>query len=76
MRCESRKDDMENSDYIVSGSGSVYILTPMNQHARENLEAGLIEEAQCWAGGYAVEHRFIQPLVSQLISEGWSVSRG
>lgn len=62
------------SDYEVSGGGSIFILTPLNAAARENLEAGLGDEAQRWAGGVAVEHRMILPLVEQLRAEGWRVS--
>lgn len=62
-----------STDYEVSGGGSLFILTPLNADARENLEAGVGEEAQWFAGGCAVEHRFISGLVEQLRSEGWSV---
>jgi hypothetical protein len=61
------------ADYEVSGGGSLFIVTPLNESARENLEAGVGEEAQWWAGGVAVEHRFVVSLVEQLRSEGWSV---
>jgi hypothetical protein len=62
------------SDYEVSGGGSIFILTPLNAAARENLEAGLGDEAQRWAGGVVVEHRYIADLCAQLTSEGWRVS--
>ena len=61
------------ADYEVSGGGSLFIVTPLNANARENLEAGVGEEAQWWAGGVAVEHRYISNLVEQLREEGWSV---
>ena len=61
------------ADYEVSGGGSLYILTPLNSEAKSNLEAGVGEEAQWWAGGVAVEHRYIVPLVEQLRSEGWVI---
>lgn len=63
----------QQADYIVSGGGSLYILTPLNSEAKANLESGVGEETQWWAGGVAVEHRFIQPLVEQLRSQGWVV---
>ena len=61
------------ADYEVSGGGSLYLITPLNSGARENLEAGVGEEAQWWAGGVAVEHRFVVSLVEQLREERWSV---
>ena len=63
-----------NPDYEVSGGGTVYIVTPLNPAAKENLEAGVGDEAQWFAGGVAVEHRFISDLVNQLRAEGWSVA--
>jgi hypothetical protein len=62
-----------HSDYAVSGDGSLFILTPLTEDARTNLEAGVSDEAQWFAGGVAVEHRYIGPLVEQLRNEGWSV---
>ena len=61
------------ADYEVSGGGSLFILTPLNEAARTNLEAGVSDEAQWWAGGVAVEHRYIGSLVEQLRGEGWVV---
>lgn len=61
------------ADYEVSGGGSLFILTPLNDVARENLESGVSDEAQWWAGGVAVEHRYIAPLLEQLREEGWVV---
>jgi len=45
----------ENSqlDYEVSGGGTVYILTPLNSAAKENLESGLSDEAMWFADGVA-----------------------
>jgi hypothetical protein len=62
-----------NPDYEVSGGGTVYIVTPLNPAAKENLEAGVGSDAQWWAGGVAVEHLYIHSLVFQLRNEGWSV---
>jgi hypothetical protein len=59
------------ADYEVSGGGTLFILTPLNNAAKENLEAGVGEEAQWWAGGVAVEQSFISGLVEQLRGEGW-----
>jgi hypothetical protein len=75
---ESRKaplgGNMSDADYRISGGGTVYIITPQNTAARENLEAGLSDEAQHFGGGVAVEHRYIGPLVNQLRNEGWVVA--
>ena len=61
------------ADFEVSGGGSLFILTPLNSDARQHLEENISEEAQWWAGGVAVEHRYIHPLVENLRAEGYVV---
>jgi hypothetical protein len=61
------------ADYEISGGGTVYVLTPLNVTAKENLESGLSDEAQWFGGGVAVEHSYIAGLVEQLREEGWSI---
>lgn len=68
-----RTSNTNSADYEVSGGGSLFILMPLNDRARQNLEAGVSGEAHWFAGGVAVEHRYIVPLVEQLRSEGWVV---
>lgn len=62
-------------DYTVIGQpgDTVFIVTPLNDQARQNLEENVGGEAQWWGGGVAVEHRYITPLVMQLREEGWEV---
>jgi hypothetical protein len=61
------------ADYLVSGGGSVYLIHPQNEQAKENLLAGAPEDAQFLGNALAVEHRYIGPLVEQLREEGWVV---
>lgn len=64
---------MPQADYEVSGGGTVFILTPLNDSAKQNLEDNLAQDAIWFGGGVAVEHRYIMPLVDNLRQEGWSV---
>jgi hypothetical protein len=64
---------MPDADFEVSGGGSLFILTPLNSDAREHLESNVNEESQWWAGGVAVEHRFIGGLVEALRENGYVV---
>lgn len=61
------------ADYEVSGGGSVYLLTPLNDSARTNLEENTSDESVWFAGGIAVEYSYISGLVEQLRSEGWMI---
>ena len=64
---------MPQADYEVSGGGTVFILTPLNDGAKANLEENLSKESIWFAGGVAVEHRHIMPLVEALRAEGFVV---
>ena len=73
LRFETRLETTTpNPDYEISGGGSIFIVIPLSAEARENLENG-VGEARWWAGGVAVEHRYLGSLVEQLREEGWSV---
>ena len=61
------------ADYKVEGSGTVYLLRPLNISAAENLKEHTNEEAQFFGNALAVEHRYIDDLVAQLREEGWEV---
>ena len=62
------------SDYRIEGGGSVYLVVPLNDAARKNLEENVGDEALWYAGGLAVEHRYIEDLVATLTDEGWLVA--
>jgi len=50
-------------DFEVSGGGSIYILTPLTSVARDWTAEFLPEDAQRWAGGVVIEHRYISDVV-------------
>lgn len=60
-------------DFEVSGYGSIYILTPLTPAAREWAAEFLPEDAQRWAGGVCVEHRFIADIIQGAQRDGLSV---
>jgi hypothetical protein len=64
---------MQQADYEVSGGGTVFLLTPLNDGAKAHLEENLSEESIWFVGGIAVEHRYIMPLVENLRAEGFVV---
>jgi hypothetical protein len=62
-------------DVEVSCHGSIYIFTPLTPAAREWVAKFLPEDAQQWAGGTVVEHRFIADIVQGAQRDGLSVMR-
>jgi hypothetical protein len=73
MKAGKKGANMPQADYEVSGGGTVFIVTPLNDSAKQNLEDNLAQDAIWFAGGVSVEHRYIVPLVDTLRQEGWSV---
>jgi hypothetical protein len=61
------------SDYLVQNHGSIFLVVPQTDAARENLQENAPDEAQFFGGGLVVEHRYILDLVAQLQQEGWAV---
>lgn len=60
--------------YTVENHGSIFIVQPQTEEARAHLEAHVSDEAQWFAGGVAVEPRYIVDLVAQLQDDGFEVS--
>ncbi len=64
---------MPNADFEVMGGGTVYLVAPLNQDAKNFLESVAPDEAQFLGNNLAVEHRYISGFVEQLRNDGWSV---
>jgi hypothetical protein len=51
------------ADFEVSNHGTIFIFTPLSPAARDWVAEFLPEDAQRWAGGVAIEHRYISDVV-------------
>jgi hypothetical protein len=69
------RPEVNTPDFEVSGHGSIYIFTPLTPAARDWVADFLPEDAQRWAGGTVVEHRFIADIVQGAQRDGLSVVR-
>jgi hypothetical protein len=67
---------MRMADFEVSNHGTIYILTPLTAAARDWVAEFLPEDAQRWAGGVAIEHRYISGVVIGAQRDGLSMVRG
>lgn len=61
------------TDFTVSGGGTLYILKPNTDEAKTWIDAHIPEDAQRWGGGVAVEHRYINDIVVGIQSDGLTV---
>ena len=61
-------------DFTVSNQGSIFLVTPLNDTARDWLEENISEDSQYLGRALAVEHRYIENLLQGLQNEGFNVS--
>lgn len=57
-------------DFIISGGGSVFLLTPITKRAREWADEHLPKDRQTLGTGIAVEHRYIVEIVEGIKRDG------
>jgi len=60
-------------DFTVENHGTIFLVRPQSDPAREHLEENVDESAQWFGGALAVEHRCILNLVALLREEGFAV---
>jgi len=61
------------ADYTAVDGGSVLLLRPNNDTAREHLEDNTADEAQWFGMALVVEPRYMQNLIDNLEDEGFKV---
>jgi len=64
-------DGVLEADFRITNHLSVLIVQPLNGEAREWLEDHT--DGMWWAGGLAVEPRYIDGLVDGILSEGFDI---
>ena len=64
---------MTTPDYVVQNHGSIFLVEPQSDEARDNLQDNVQEGAQFFGRALVVEHRYILDLVATLQNEGWDV---
>jgi hypothetical protein len=62
------------TDFVVSGGGSIFLFTATNADALEHLRDNVSDEAQWLGDCLAVEHRYAVDLAASLQAEGFTVS--
>jgi hypothetical protein len=63
-------------DFSVSNHGSLFLLTPLSEAAREWAQVHIdMDSALRFAGAIVVEHRYIADIVAGIQNDGLAVSR-
>lgn len=63
-----------DADFTVAGGGTLYILRPNTQAAKEWASENLPDDAQRWGGGVAIEHRYIDAIIEGIRADGLEVA--
>ncbi len=61
------------SDFRLQDEGSISILHPLTEDANQWIEDHLPEDALTWAGGIVIEWRYVEEIISGILSDGLEV---
>jgi hypothetical protein len=50
-------------DFTVSDHGSIFLLSPLTEEAHAWAQEFLPEDTPMWGASYAIEHRYIDPII-------------
>ena len=64
----------QEADFAVQNEGSIVLVRPLNESAREHVEGNVQADAQWFGGALVVEHRFAADLLQALYNEGFVLS--
>jgi hypothetical protein len=62
-----------SADVHVRDEGTIFLLTPLTEVGEEWMEEHLPEDAQRFAGGVVVEHRFVTDILQGMQADGLSI---
>lgn len=62
------------TDFLFANHGSICILTPVSEQAKEWADEHLSQDAQWWCGGVVIEPRYVQPILDGIMEDGMDVS--
>jgi hypothetical protein len=71
----AKKIGLSETDFLLYGGGTVYLLTPVSQRGEEWATEHLPADAQRLGSGVAVEHRYIQDIADGFQCDGLNIVR-
>ncbi len=61
------------NDFVLRNHGSIAILVPVNKFARKHLNNNMPADAQMFGNGYAIEPRYVDAIVADLLDNGFTI---
>lgn len=61
------------ADFTIENHGSIFLVRPQNEPAREHLAENVQEDAQWFGDALVVEHRYARDLAAALEDNGYTV---
>lgn len=63
------------TDFTLSDHGSLCVLTPITEPARDWVDEHIDPDAMMWASGVVVEPRYLQTILDGIAEDGLTVAR-
>lgn len=60
-------------DFNLTDHGSIVVLRPMNDEAREWIDFNVDPDAQWFGRGVVIEHRYVNDIVEGIVSDGLTI---
>ncbi len=60
-------------DFSILNEGSILVLTPETDEGQAWVEENLPGDALRWAGGYVIEPRYMEDILTGILSDGLTV---
>ena len=75
-RHSASMETSDMSDFQITDQGSIFLIRPLNEAARQWLDENVVTEAwQCVQGALCAEARFARDLVIEITEAGFEISR-
>jgi hypothetical protein len=61
------------TDFTLSGGGTIYLLRPITDAARDWVDQHIPDDAMWLGGQVAIEHRYVDDILDGITAEGLSL---
>jgi hypothetical protein len=73
---QSRSEEIRDMSFSISDQGSIFLIRPLTEAARQWLDENVVSEPWQWVrGALCVETRFARDLVVEIEDAGFEITR-